>query len=191
MKDDNLIKFFNGIDANAWIQTFGGILGALLAGMVAVIIFRNQVKFDTNKERIKEIENFLKSNVIITGWLKSSYESVNEIYKAIDSEILNIESKISVLRTEIRALQYCVGILDKIQDDYIPMEIYQKFVEMKTTLDLIEAHSSIQLEKYQLGQQDKYSNFEAMAERVDHFREVFEKYGEEKTKEHRKLKRAK
>lgn len=192
MKDDKLINFFNGIDANAWIQTFGGILGALLAGMIAVIIFRNQVKFDTNKERVRELENFLKSNFIIRSWLKSASESAVEISNAIESQTLEMEKKTTILTHEINALKYCTEILDKLKDDYIPMEVYKEFIEMKTILDLIGSHANIQLGIYQENLLLRFNpDFKVLSQKVLEYKELFENYGANKECELKKLKKLK
>lgn len=181
-------EFINTIDANAWIQTFGGIVGALLAGGIAIIIFRNQVKFDMKKERIKELENFLKSNFIITSWLESASKSAVEITNAIESQALEINKRITILTHEINALKYCIEILDKLKDDYIPMDVYKEFIEMKSILDLIGSQANIQLGIYQENLTFKFRpDFKALSQKVMEYAELFEKYGIERELE-KKLK---
>jgi hypothetical protein len=184
-----LERFFNSIDSNAWIQTFGGIVGALLAGGIAIIIFKNQVKFDKNKDRIKELENFLKSNFIIKSWLKSASESVVEITNAIESQELEMDKRITILTHEINALKYCIEILDKLKDDYIPMDVYKEFIEVKTTLDLIGSQADIQLGIYQENLMLKFApDFKLLSQKVMEYAELFERYGLEREQELKMLK---
>lgn len=185
-----MIEFFDSIDANAWIQTFGGIVGALLAGGIAILIFRNQVRFETKRERIRELENFLKSNFIINSWLKSASESTIEITRAIeDRELVNEKRKI-ILNNEINALKYCIGILDKLKDDYIPMEVYKEFIEVKTTLDLIASEANIQLGIYHGNYSLKHHpDFKALSQKVVDYADLFKKFGMEREIELKTLKK--
>lgn len=185
-----MIKFFYSIDANAWIQTFGGIVGALLAGGIAILLFQRQVRFETKRERIRELENFLKSNFIISSWLKSASVSTAEITRAIEDQEFDADKRKIILTNEINALKYCTEILNKLKDDYIPMDVYKEFLEMKATLDLIASDANIQLGIYQENYLFKlHPDFKALSQKVVDYAELFEKYGVEREIELKTLKK--
>ncbi|MDT8980000.1 hypothetical protein RQP50_27600 [Paenibacillus sp. chi10] len=175
------MQFFNNIDANAWIQTFGGFIGALLAGGISIFVFRGQVKFDLKKEQNKEIEKFLKSNLKICNWLKSAAGSASEISSAVNNTDLTLKLKIAILRNEINALSYCIDVLNQINDDYIPLEYYKDFIEMKAHLDLLNTTANIQLNIYESNNKFVYTtDLDLMAAKIAEYNELFAKYGNEK-----------
>lgn len=177
------MQFFNNIDANAWIQTFGGFIGALLAGGISIFVFRGQVKFDLKKEQNKEIENFLKSNLIICSWLRSAATTANEISNVVSNDnTLTLEVRIEILRGEIEVLSYCIDVLNQINDDYIPMEYYKDFIEMRAYLEVFKSTANIQLDVFKKNNTFVvYStDLKSMPAKIAEYKEMFEKYGSEK-----------
>lgn len=180
---EKITNFLKDIDADAWIQTLGGFAGALLAGVIAIIIFKNQVKFDTSRERVKELENFLKSNIVIEAWLKSLPDSILSLDDAVT------QRKRTTITNELEALKYAIGNLDKLKDDYIPMDVYKDFIEMKTVLDLIVTEAEIQLGTFQGHPLPGYTpDFQSLAKEVLKYSKRFAEYGEESKLELKKLK---
>ncbi|UNK19613.1 hypothetical protein MNQ98_06160 [Paenibacillus sp. N3/727] len=166
-----MVEFFNSIDANAWIQTFGGFIGAALAGIIAVILFKKQIAYQDKKERIKELENSVKTFYVIDSWLDSAAASVYDVYGLIEGDTeYSPSQKVTLLERLISALNFSIIKLNQVNDDYIPQEIYKDFLEMKSFLELCEVESNIQLGVYKEGKNHLYSDFREIAFKISEYR---------------------
>ncbi|OME02633.1 hypothetical protein BSK54_10260 [Paenibacillus odorifer] len=183
--------FLSSIEPNAWIQTFGGVLGALLAGGIAIILFRGQVNNDKKRDQLRELKNFLKSYYIIKKWLLVASQTAGEIYKAIsDDDNEKLRLKVTVLKNETAALGYCIDVLNTINDDYIPMEIYNDFLEMKAYLELFKTTAIIQLGAYEEGfplRTISMKELERKVDKISQYIRIFDDYGAKSEAEVKKI----
>ncbi|PJN56130.1 hypothetical protein PAEVO_28530 [Paenibacillus sp. GM2FR] len=173
-------KFFNSIDANAWIQTFGGIAGGLLAGGIAIYLFKRQAILDAKRNRINELQNFVKSYYVIDIQLSNAAALLGIVLKLMDME--EGEYKEKQINEQLSSLRLCLASLNNINDDYIPQEIYRDFLAVKSWLDLniwhLDQNEGNGRAVFEPGQ---------LAGFFDKYREKISSFGEEKSKELEKL----
>lgn|GEM_PF-6962701 len=166
-----MIDFFKNIDANAWIQTFGGFIGAALAGGIAIFLFKRQVSYDHKKERVKSLENSVKTFYIIDSWLDSAAESVYDVYGLIEGDTeYSPRQKASLLERHVSAINFCLIKLNQVNDDYVPQKIYKTFLDLKSFLELCEVEVKIQLDIYKRDETHFYSDFREISLKVSEYR---------------------
>ncbi|WP_410770993.1 hypothetical protein [Fontibacillus sp. BL9] len=172
--------FFNSIDANAWIQTLGGIIGGFLAGGIAIFLFKRQAKLDAKRIRRNELQNFVKSYYVIDIQLSNAAALLGVVLKLMDME--EGEFKEEQINHQLSSLRLCLASLNNINDDYIPQEIYKDFLAVKSWLDLNIWHLD-------LNEGNGRTIFAPgqLAGFFDKYREKITSFGEEKSNELEKL----
>lgn len=178
------MEFFNSIDANAWIQTFGGFAGAALAGIIAIVLYKIQVANDHKKEKIKELEYSVKTFYIIDSWLDSAAGSVYEVYNLVEGDPeYTVLQKAVILERLITAINFSLIKLNQVNDDYVPQEIYKTFLEMKSFLELCEEESKIQLGIYKNGGNHFFTDFREISLKISEYRLEIKNYNSKQSLE--------
>lgn len=143
--------FFYSIDANAWIQTLSGFLGALLAGAIAIFLYLGQNKVTYKRERIKEIESFLKVNNHLEYYLKDCIRMIETI-KSIEDSDLSVEAKIEGYQRIMPLLNEKIELIDNLDLDKIVYELHgltlQTVISLRTCRDVLKLNTNPQTIEY-------------------------------------------
>ncbi|KQL22104.1 hypothetical protein [Psychrobacillus sp. FJAT-21963] len=125
------------IEGDIWgpLSTFiGALLGAGISGGIAIYIMNRDTTF-RREERQEELnDNFKKSFELISMWSNSYLQTFNSLHNLVQA---NEGGKKNSLEIQLNAIKECMTRLDKINDDYIPQEVYKDFLDLKTYIDLI------------------------------------------------------
>lgn len=132
--------------ANYWgpLSTMiGALLGALITGFVAIHVMKQE-----NLLRKKERDdNFKKTFVILKKFIPSAFESLKNIFLMVQDK--NADKK-RVLEIELSSLKENISRLNSINDDYIPQEIYEDFLDIKSLMEMVSYQLSAYIPTIQL-----------------------------------------
>lgn len=126
-KGDFIFKF--GEDIWGPLSTFFGALsGAGLSGLIAILVFYKDKSYRIKESQIEKNDNFIKSFELIKMWSSSALTSMESMKANIK---MDSPRNKRAIENEIIAMSECIQRLEKINDDYIPREIYKDFIDIK------------------------------------------------------------
>lgn len=94
MSDNEIVEtcvgFWNCVSPDAWVSStgtlLGAFLGALLAGLISLKISKRNIEIDERREKVNELEKFLKFNEKYEKNLVGIIGNFNVIKTAIEEE---------------------------------------------------------------------------------------------------------
>ncbi|MEK3966309.1 hypothetical protein [Paenibacillus sp. FSL H7-0323] len=184
----SLTTFSLSISPDAWIQTFGGFFGALLAGGIAIYLFKRQVNHEFRRTRIKELHNFLKSYYVLNDWIVWFLITADSITEMMEDDNNTIQYRIELLPYQLESLNSYMFQLNQINDDYIPQEIYKAYLEVKSIIAIFKKQCEVDLNIYQQGRMSPTKEiYRLQVKLLNRHKEEIDQYAKGKEEELKKL----
>ncbi|OAB34139.1 hypothetical protein [Paenibacillus glacialis] len=179
------------ISPDAWIQTFGGFFGGLLAGGIAIYLFKRQVNLELKRSRVNELQNFLKSYYVLNEWFVRILSTTERLAEIMETDTYSIHDRMEILPYNIESLNTSIYQLNQINDDYIPQDIYKAYLEMKSLITFFKKQCEIDLNRYQEGHLNEpfKGTYRTNYNLLNLYKEEIERYAknnEEELKKHMK-----
>ncbi|WP_153124645.1 hypothetical protein [Peribacillus tepidiphilus] len=126
-------EFFQEVTPDAWIQTFGTIIGsffgAWLAGIIAIKVMKNQINHEKTTKELESLEEFLKFWNIFKGYLNVIMFSLERIRSLINQDVLPYDS-IQTIQYHCSTNKETLVQMRTFAHEKIPIEIHQLYMEI-------------------------------------------------------------
>lgn len=124
---------FFSIDSSSWIQAFGGLIGAFLAGYISITIFNRQVKNEFKKDVVKTTEDYLKVSINLHSYIESCISLFSQLISD-EMKAASKENQLELFKMTFKNLHYFEYEINKVNEDKIPYIIYPEFVKIKKNI---------------------------------------------------------
>ncbi|MFD2133778.1 hypothetical protein ACFSKI_21430 [Pseudogracilibacillus auburnensis] len=136
----------------SWIDVLnsnflGALAGAIVTGLVAIYVLRKDIKFQLASKKEELENNYKKAFILIEMWSNSFLETYSNLNELLNYEKAEKKQQINMQLEAVRESKYR---LDNVNDDYIPQEVYQDFIDLKVYIDLIFHEYSAYTDSIQL-----------------------------------------
>lgn len=174
------MKYSHEVSLGEWIQTAGGLVGALLAGLIAVWLFRAQVKNERALNRVKELEGYIKSYYLMGEWIRLSLTYMKDIDQTIKDGIASGRNNQLLVKLYWESLNKQTSKMEKINHENIPKDMYEDFVKLLIGTERVIEFLEYQIADYQSGNELLWA--EPIKEEIKNYEIAKEKLEEHKIK---------
>jgi hypothetical protein len=174
---------FNWLDSGF----LGALAGSLLTGIVAIIVMTRQISYDKKKETTKGLSDYIKSFKKIEIYAGSILKGAEDLAGLMKESLYEREKQdilfhFNLVLGDIKSYRDEIKFIN---EDYIPEEIYDKFILLKQNIDDVVYYTS----RFINNEADTLDPLEDVIRRLDVNLQIFTKYTEPKITELKKLKK--